>query len=81
MNLSALDVPQSFAACSRVFSRPDALSEVMGLQSNTHIHYSSVSARGPANQSSCSSVAKLRSPPPRSSAAPRASSVTGKAHQ
>ena len=81
MNLSLLDVPQSFAACSRVFFKPDVLSEVMGLQSQTHIHCSSVSARGPANQSSCGSVARRHSVPPRSGGAPRASSVTGTSHQ
>ena len=81
MNLSRLDVPQSFAARSRVFFKPDVLSEVMGLQSQTHIHYSSVSARGPANQSSCGSVAWVRAVQPRSGGAPRASSVTGTIHQ
>ncbi len=50
MNLSRLDVPQSFATCSRVFSWPDVLSEVMGLQSKPHIHCSSVSTRGPATK-------------------------------
>ena len=81
MNLSRLDVPQSFAACSRVFSRRDELSEMTGWQSKALIHYRSVAARGPANQSSCGSAAKFRSMQPRSGGAPRARSVTGKAHQ
>ena len=81
MNLSRLDVPQSFATCSRVFFWPDVLSEVMGLQSQTHIHCSSVSARGPANQSSCGPVARLRSKPPRLGGAARASSFKGTVHQ
>jgi len=81
MEPSRLDVPQSFAACSRVFSRRDELSEMTGWQSKALIHYRSVAARGPANQSPCGSVAKLRSMQPRSGGAPRARSVTGKAHQ
>ena len=80
MNLSRLDVPQSSAIYSRVFSRPDVLSEVMGLQSKLHIHCSSVSTRGPANQSSRGSAAWLSQVQPRFSGAPRASSVTGKAY-
>ena len=75
------DVPQSFAAGSRVFSKPDVLSEMMGRNSQTHIRCSSVSARGPANQGSLGSVARLNSQPPQPSGAPRASSVTGTAHQ
>jgi len=35
MNPSRLDVPQSFAICSRVFFRPDVLSEAMGPQSRS----------------------------------------------
>ena len=81
MNLSLLDVPQSFAACSRVFFKPDVLSEVMGRQSQNHIHSSSVSARDPANQSSRGSEPWLRAVQPRSGVAPRASSVGGTAHQ
>ena len=81
MNLSRLDVPQSFAARSRVFFKPDVLSEVTGRQSLRLIHCSSVSARDPANQSSRGSVAGLRAVQPRSGVAPRASSVTGASHQ
>jgi hypothetical protein len=81
METSRHDVPQSLAACSRVFFKRDLLSEMMGLKSNTSVHCSSAAARGPANQSSCSSVAKLRSPPPLSGVAPRASSVAGTSHQ
>ena len=81
MQQSRLDVAQFFATCSRVFSKRDVLSEVIGLQSKTLVHCSSVSARCPANQSSRGAVGKLDSLPPRSCAAPRASSVTGTAHQ
>ena len=81
MNLSRLDVPQSFAACSRVFFKPDVLSEVMGLQSEPVVHCSSVAARGPAKQSSRGSVAWLSSVHPRSGGAPRASSFSGTVHQ
>ena len=81
MNLSRFGVPQSSAGCSRVFFKRDVLSEVMGLQSEAVVHCSSVAARGPANQSSCGSVARLNSKPLRSGGAPRASSVTGTTHQ
>ena len=57
MNLRRLDVPQSFATCSRVFYKPDVLSEVMGLLSKSQILRSSVSTRGSANHSSRRSAA------------------------
>ena len=81
MELSRMDVPQSFAACSRVFSKPDVASKVMGLQSKFELQCRSVSTRSPANRSSRGPVARLHSPPPQSGGAPRASSVTGKGHQ
>ena len=81
MELSRMDVPQAFAACSRVFSKPDVASKVMGLQFKSDLQCRSVSARSPANQSSRGPVAKLYSLPPHSGGAPRASSVTGKGHQ
>ncbi len=81
MNLRRLDVPQSFATCSRVFYKPDVLSEVMGLLSKSQILRSSVSTRGSANQSSRDSAARRSSLPPRSGGAPRASSVTETTHQ
>jgi len=45
MRPSCPDVPQSFAACSRVFSKRDVLSEVMGLQSNL-LFIARLSSRG-----------------------------------
>ena len=53
MEPSRPDAPHSFAACSRVFFTPDVFSEMMGRQTKSSLHRSSVSARGPANQLSC----------------------------
>ena len=81
MELSRLDVPQSSAACSRVFFKRDMSPELTGLRSRSETPCLSVSARSPANQSSRRPVAKLRSPPAQSGGAPRASSVIGMPHQ
>ena len=81
MKPSRMDVSESFAACSRVFSEREVLSEVKGLQSRSETPCLSVSARSPANQSSRWSEARLSSKQARSGGAPRASSVAGTAHQ
>ena len=81
MKPSRMDVSQSFAACSRVFSKRDVLSEVKGLQSSSEALCVSVSARSLANQSCRGSVAKVNTVPAQSGAAPRASSLGRTAHQ
>ena len=81
MELSRLDVLQSSAACSRVFFKRDMSPELTGLRSRSDTPCLSASAPSPANQSSRGPVATLRSLPPQSGGAPRASSVTGTSHQ
>ena len=81
MEQSRLDVPQSSAACSRVFFKPDMSPELTGLRSRSETPCPSVSARSSANHSSRGPVAKIRSLPAQSGGAPRASSVTGASHQ
>ncbi len=81
MERSRIETPQSPAACSRVFSGRDVLSDVIALQSKRLVRCSSESARSPANQSSCRSVVRLNSKPRRLGGAPRASSVGRTAHQ